>query len=26
VFQSPFGYYDKYYPGWQPLVKEADEK
>ncbi len=26
VFQAPFGYYDKYYPGWQPLVKEADEK
>src|ERR1700687_4758663 len=26
MFQAPFGYYDKYYPGWQPVVKEADEK
>src|SRR6266403_2306872 len=26
MFQAPFGYYDKYYPGWQPMVKEADEK
>jgi gluconate 2-dehydrogenase gamma chain len=26
MFQPPFGYYDKDYPGWQPLVKEADKK
>ncbi len=26
VFQPPFGYYDKDYPGWQPAEKEADKK
>jgi len=26
MFQPPFGYYDKDYPGWQPLAKEADKK
>ena len=26
MFQAPFGYYDKDYPGWQPMTKEADEK
>jgi len=26
VFQAPFGYYDKEYPGWQPTEKEADKK
>jgi len=26
VFQPPFGYYDKDYPGWQPAAKEADKK
>jgi Gluconate 2-dehydrogenase subunit 3 len=26
VFQPPFGYYDKDYPGWQPMEKEADKK
>jgi gluconate 2-dehydrogenase gamma chain len=26
VFQAPFGYYDKDYPGWQPVTKEADKK
>jgi gluconate 2-dehydrogenase gamma chain len=26
MFQSPFGYYDKDYPGWQPATKEADKK
>jgi len=26
VFQAPFGYYDKDYPGWQPTEKEADKK
>jgi len=26
VFQAPFGYYDKDYPGWQPPAKEADKK
>jgi gluconate 2-dehydrogenase gamma chain len=25
-FQSPFGYYDKDYPGWQPAQKMADKK
>jgi hypothetical protein len=25
MFQSPFGYYDKDYPGWQSAVKEADK-
>jgi len=26
IFQAPFGYYDKDYPGWQPAAKEADKK
>jgi hypothetical protein len=26
TFQPPFGYYDKDYPGWQPLSKEAEKK
>jgi Gluconate 2-dehydrogenase subunit 3 len=26
VFQAPFGYYDKDYPGWKPLAKEAEKK
>ena len=26
MFQPPFGYYDKDYPGWQPLHKDADKK
>jgi gluconate 2-dehydrogenase gamma chain len=26
TFQPPFGYYDKDYPGWQPLEEEADKK
>lgn len=26
VFQPPFGYYDKNYPGWQPVAKEAEKK
>jgi gluconate 2-dehydrogenase gamma chain len=26
MFQAPFGYYDKDYPGWQPVVREADKK
>ena len=28
MFQPPFGYYDKDYPGWQPLLtpKDADKK
>jgi gluconate 2-dehydrogenase gamma chain len=26
MFQAPFGYYDKDYPGWQPMGKEADKK
>jgi gluconate 2-dehydrogenase gamma chain len=26
TFQSPFGYYDKDYPGWQPLAKDAEKK
>ena len=25
MFQPPFGYYDKDYPGWQPAGKEADK-
>jgi len=25
TFQSPFGYYDKDYPGWQSAAKEADK-
>jgi hypothetical protein len=24
-FQPPFGYYDKDYPGWQPVVKPGDK-
>ena len=26
AFQPPFGYYDKNYPGWQPLPKAAEKK
>jgi gluconate 2-dehydrogenase gamma chain len=26
MFQPPFGYYDKDYPGWQPLAHAAAEK
>ncbi|HVS89909.1 MAG TPA: gluconate 2-dehydrogenase subunit 3 family protein [Candidatus Acidoferrum sp.] len=26
IFQPPFGYYDKDYPGWQPVSKDADKK
>ena len=26
MFQAPFGYYDKDYPGWQPMPKEAEKK
>jgi len=26
MFQAPFGYYDKDYPGWRPTEKEADKK
>ena len=26
MFQPPFGYYDKDYPGWQPLSKEVEKK
>ena len=26
MFQSPFGYYDKDYPGWEASMKEADKK
>jgi gluconate 2-dehydrogenase gamma chain len=26
MFQPPFGYYDKDYPGWQPMPKDADKK
>jgi gluconate 2-dehydrogenase gamma chain len=26
TFQPPFGFYDKDYPGWQPMPKEADKK
>jgi len=26
MFQAPFGFYDKDYPGWQPTPKEADKK
>jgi len=26
MFQAPFGYYDKDYPGWQPATKEAEKK
>jgi len=26
MFQAPFGYYDKDYPGWQPMEKEAGKK
>ena len=26
MFQPPFGYYDKDYPGWQPPAKDADKK
>jgi gluconate 2-dehydrogenase gamma chain len=26
MFQPPFGYYDKDYPGWQPNAEEAEKK
>ena len=26
MFQPPFGYYDKDYPGWQPAPAQADKK
>jgi gluconate 2-dehydrogenase gamma chain len=26
MFQPPFGYYDKDYPGWEASMKEADKK
>jgi gluconate 2-dehydrogenase subunit 3-like protein len=26
VFQPPFGYYDKSYPGWEAAAKEAEKK
>ncbi len=26
MFQPPFGYYDKNYPGWQPAPKAAEKK
>jgi len=26
MFQAPFGYYDKGYPGWEASMKEADKK
>jgi gluconate 2-dehydrogenase gamma chain len=26
MFQPPFGYYDKDYPGWQPATKSEDKK
>ncbi len=26
MFQPPFGYYDKGYPGWEPGAKEAEKK
>lgn len=26
MFQAPFGYYDKDYPGWEAAMKEADKK
>jgi gluconate 2-dehydrogenase gamma chain len=26
MFQPPFGYYDKDYPGWQPAAQEAEKK
>lgn len=26
MFQPPFGYYDKGYPGWEPMTKEAEKK
>jgi gluconate 2-dehydrogenase gamma chain len=26
MFQPPFGYYDKDYPGWQPAPADADKK
>lgn len=26
MFQPPFGYYDKDYPGWQPSAKETENK
>jgi gluconate 2-dehydrogenase subunit 3-like protein len=26
MFQPPFGFYDRDYPGWQPLSKDAEKK
>ena len=26
VFQPPFGFYDKGYPGWQPNPPESEKK
>jgi hypothetical protein len=26
MFAAPFGYYDKDYPGWQPVATEAEKK
>jgi gluconate 2-dehydrogenase gamma chain len=26
AFQPPFGYYDKDYPGWQPVARDAEKK
>jgi len=26
MFQAPFGYYDKDYPGWDAATKEAEKK
>jgi len=26
IFQAPFGYYDKDYPGWEAAAKEAEKK
>ncbi len=26
TFQPPFGYYDRDYPGWQPVAKETEKK
>jgi hypothetical protein len=26
MFQPPFGYYDKDYPGWQPAAADPEKK
>ena len=26
IFQAPFGYYDKDYPGWHPMAKEEEKE